>query len=236
MIIDVSNHNGKIDWKKVGKIVDYAILHCGYGSNDKRNDDKCFNYNATQCEKYGIPYGVYIYSYARNYRNAISEANHIIRMVRDRKVVYPLYIDIEDEDIVNKYDIKGFAETFVSLVKSHGYKTGVYSYNDTFTRHLYDVKCDSKWIARVNNSLIKPTINCDIWQYSHNGKVEGINGDVDLNMHLNKNLFSNSFYSGIADSVIKGDYGVGDIRKHQLFEQGINYWKVQNMVNIILNK
>ena len=73
--LDVSHHQGKIDWEKVSKSdVDFVIIRCGYGNNIASQDDKYFAQNVAGCEKYNIPYGIYIYSYALNVSDAKSEA------------------------------------------------------------------------------------------------------------------------------------------------------------------
>ena len=235
MIIDVSHHNGVIDWKKCGKIIDYAILRCGYGSNDKRNDDKQFNYNATQCEKYGIPYGVYIYSYARNMRNCVSETNHILRCVKNRNVVMPLYYDIEEADICNSdhINIKNFADSFVSEVRFRGYKGGIYSSDSIFNKKLYNVLCDSRWVARYNTA--PPKTPYHIWQYTSKGDIDGVSTLVDMSVAYNHDYYSDDYYNDIVSDVLSGKYGNGAERKKKLYESGINYWKVQNMINVLYN-
>ena len=97
--VDVSYHNGTINWKKVAASdVDYAIIRCGYGDNIKSQDDKKWAENVAGCEKNNIPYGVYIYSYATSVKQAESEANHVLRLIKSTgaKPTYPIYIDYED--------------------------------------------------------------------------------------------------------------------------------------------
>ena len=81
--LDVSHHQGKIDWEKVSKSdVDFVIIRCGYGNNLTSQDDKYFAQNVAGCEKYNIPYGIYIYSYALSKSDAKSEANHVLRLIK----------------------------------------------------------------------------------------------------------------------------------------------------------
>ena len=97
--LDVSHHQGKIDWEKVSKSdVDFVIIRCGYGNNLTSQDDKYFAQNVAGCEKYNIPYGIYIYSYALSKSDAKSEANHVLRLIKSTgaKPTYPIYIDYED--------------------------------------------------------------------------------------------------------------------------------------------
>ena len=77
--IDVSVHNGKIDWQKVKNDgIDFAIIRCGYGQNMTSQDDAYWEYNVSECERLGIPYGVYLYSYANTLAKAKSEAQHVL--------------------------------------------------------------------------------------------------------------------------------------------------------------
>lgn len=88
--IDVSEHNKNIDWEKVKAAgIDYAIIRCGYGSDIQNQDDKQWQRNVSECERLGIPYGVYIYSYAKNTEMAASEAQHVLRLISGHKLSYP---------------------------------------------------------------------------------------------------------------------------------------------------
>ena len=84
--IDVSSHQGKIDWDKVkAGGVEFAIIRCGYGSDIKEQDDAEFERNISECARVRIPYGVYLYSYADSVEKARSEAHHTLRMLNGRK-------------------------------------------------------------------------------------------------------------------------------------------------------
>ena len=231
MIIDVSYHQGVIDWSKVGKEIDYAILRCGYGSNSKENDDKKFYYNATKCEKYGIPYGVYLYSYAKTKQNIIGEVTHIIRLIKDRKVKYPIYLDMEETSIAKTGVYEELAKVFVSMIRATGRKAGLYSGDYIFGKYLKNVDCDSKWVARYSYNV--PNTDYDIWQYTSQGYVNGIIGNVDCNKGKDKLIFSDYFYDCIVNDVLDGKYGNGQKRKEALFDKGINYMKVQHLVNVL---
>lgn len=233
MIIDVSHHNGKIDWKEVGKTVDFVILRCGYGSNVQNQDDVMFNENANKCEKYGIPYGVYLYSYAKNVAQVESEVKHVLRCIKGRNVVYPVYYDIEETRICNKYNVKQFAELFLKRIREHGHLCGIYSGDYLFQRYFDDVKMDSRWVARYSRK--EPLSKYDMWQYSSKETIKGCATQVDANKLHNSVLFTSTFYDSIVNSVMRGEFGTGKERKEKLFNVGINYWKVQNMVNVLYN-
>lgn len=230
MIIDVSYHNGVIDWSKVGREIDYAILRCGYGSNDKSQDDKKFYYNATQCEKYGIPYAVYLFSYAKNKRNLVSEVAHILRLIKDRNVVLPIYLDMEKNRIANTGVYPDLARLFVSLIRAEGRKAGLYSSNYLYDKYLKSIDCDSKWIARYSSN--PPTTDYDLWQFSSTGTITGIKGRVDCNK-LKVNTYSTYAYDQVVNRVLDDEFGIGKERKQALYNLGFNYWRVQYMINVL---
>lgn len=95
--IDVSYAQGKINWEEVKKHIDFAVIRCGYGDNIKAQDDSFWKYNADECTRLGIPFGVYIYSYAANDEQSRSEAEHVLRLIRGYKLSYPVYLDLEEE-------------------------------------------------------------------------------------------------------------------------------------------
>ena len=92
--IDVSAHQGDINWEKAKAAgVEFAIIRCGFGSDIKEQDDGKFQRNVSECERLEIPYGVYLYSYADSMEKARSEARHTLRMLNGRKPDYPVFYD-----------------------------------------------------------------------------------------------------------------------------------------------
>lgn len=186
-LIDVSKHNGYIDWSAVKKAGYHAILRCGYGDNIKSQDDAKFIYNATQCEKLGIPYGVYLYSYAKSNKQLESEIAHALRLLKGRKLSYPVYFDSEEsgtQSVAGK-----FAKKFCEAMEKAGYWAGIYASESWWNAYIKPTCGDrfTKWIAKYgsNNGKAqnKPSVNrTDIWQYSSKGKVSGVSGYVDVNI------------------------------------------------------
>lgn len=80
--IDVSNANGRVDWDKLKGNIDFAILRCGYGSDMSSQDDKQWARNVAECNRLGIPWDVYLYSYAMTVKEAESEAAHALLATR----------------------------------------------------------------------------------------------------------------------------------------------------------
>ena len=97
--IDVSSWQGTIDWQKVKSDgIEFAIIRCGYGQNIISQDDNTFKKNADECTRLGIPFGVYLYSYATSVDKAKSEAEHVLRLIKDYNLDYGIWYDLEDNE------------------------------------------------------------------------------------------------------------------------------------------
>ena len=187
--IDVSVWNGNIDWSKAKDKIDFAILRVGYGSNLRNQDDGTFKRNADACVKYGIPFGVYIYSYATNTAMAKSEAEHTLRLIKGYKLSYPVYLDLEDAGTTGKCSkstILKMSKAFASVIEDAGYTVGFYANTYWWTNKLTDSWYNgySRWVAQYNSKCTYSG-KYDIWQYTSTGKVSGVtgnNGNVDMNI------------------------------------------------------
>ncbi|MDD3231344.1 MAG: glycoside hydrolase family 25 protein [Oscillospiraceae bacterium] len=192
--IDVSYCNGRVDWNKAKAAgLQFAIIQLGYGNDDTSQDDKQFTRNASECERLGIPWGAYLYSYTQTVAGAQSELQHMLRLLRDHHPQYPVFIDMEDAD---GYKVKhgGIppAQTNTNIIKTvcnglqkAGYKAGYYCNRDWYYNHLYPAQLKSYefWYARPGVS--KPDLPYDLWQTEFGedgGKWDGVNGGVDLNV------------------------------------------------------
>ncbi len=184
--IDVSYAQGSIDWSKIkNSDVSWAIIRCGYGDNLSSQDDAQWERNTAACETYGIPYGVYIYSYATSVAEAQSEAEHVLRLVQGKNLSMPIYYDLEDEATTGKCsnaEIAEFAKTFCNIIQSNGYDVGIYASKSWFTYTLTDSCFDSwpKWVAQYYTECTYEG-SYDIWQCTGMGYVDGITNAVDLN-------------------------------------------------------
>ena len=196
--IDVSSHQGKIDWEQVknSALADYAIIRCGYGVNQTDKDDKYWDYNSSECERLGIPYGTYLYSGADTTAKAKSEAEHVVSFLQGKNLTYPIYYDME-ADMLNQLSstqIGNIAKTFLNTMESYGYKNvAVYS-----NKYLFETKLTAsvfsdypKWIAQHSNKCTYQG-SYHMWQYSTQGVIPGISEKVDLNYKI-----GNWTYAGI---------------------------------------
>lgn len=184
-VIDVSYHNGTINWDAVKAAgIDGAIIRCGYGDNITSQDDKQWKRNADECTRLGIPFGTYIYSYAKTAAQARSEAEHVLRLVSGYKLSYPIYLDLEEAG--TQSGAVDRAKIFGDIIEGAGYYCGIYcnkSWWDSYLNPLGDRY--TKWIARYNSTLGMNGV--DMWQYTSDGSVSGISGRVDMN-HCYRNF------------------------------------------------
>lgn len=189
--IDVSQYQGDIDWERVKKRIDFVIIRCGYGQDNLIQDDRMFKRNADACTRLNIPFGVYLYSYATNEEEAKSEARHVIRLIREYQLTYPVFYDLEDSKVgrLTNEQIKRNAKAFCDEIMKNQYLPGIYAnlywWKNKLTDDLYNQW--AKWIASYSDELNYDG-SYDIWQYSQTGFVEGIEGYVDLNYGNTNNL------------------------------------------------
>lgn len=185
--IDVSEWQGDIDWNKVKNTdVEFAIIRCGFAGDYTKYDDKKFQRNVSECQRLGIPFGIYLYSYAETVEDAKSEAAHVLRLLNGMQLSYPVFYDLEENNVmatVNKSTIANIAKTFVNTVESKGYSCGIYANLYWFNNFLTDSYFDTvtKWIAQYNTecTYTKPY---SIWQATSSGYVNGVQGRVDINI------------------------------------------------------
>ena len=187
--IDVSEHQGRIDWNAVkASGIDFAILRVGFGAPSWGGRvDYQFNRNISECERLGIPYGVYIYSYAFDNQQAADEASMVINCLSGHNPRLPVYYDLEDNSIIANGRQTGIAlraQVFCNRISAAGYEPGIYAnlnwFNNILTDSVFKSSSWDHWIAQYN-SQCDYTGNYSFWQYKSNGKVPGINGNVDMN-------------------------------------------------------
>lgn len=228
--IDVSFANGLIDWKKVKDEIDFAILRVGFGSDYVSQDDVQFATNVKACEKYDIPYSVYLYSYATSVEKARSEAEHTLRLLNGRTLDMPVFYDLEEERIakLGKAKVLEISKAFCDVIENAGYQTGFYANKYWFENYLTDSWYDTKvkWLAQYNNTVTYKG-KYDIWQYSSSGKINGINGNVDMNF----------CYISIVDGDVDGDGIVtaSDARKILRISAGLEKATGQTALNADVN-
>lgn len=196
--IDVSYHNGVINWNEVTE--DFVIIRLGYGDNLSSQDDRQFFNNVKGCMNKGIPFGVYIYSYATNMYGSASiesEVAHTKRLLSQIEgKPFCVYIDMEDNSTVGvgRDALTSFALKFCGDIERAGYKAGVYANEHWFRNYLDAIKLHDKgyslWAAKYSQTQPSIGVSYDIWQHTSNGQTSGVNGRVDMNWLYNDSLIS----------------------------------------------
>lgn len=247
--IDVSVYQGDIDWDRVKPQIDFAILRMGLGDDIPSQDDAKFERNYAECVRLGIPFAVYFFSYAVNKAKVQSEIAHIKRLLEGKTINAPVYIDVEntrglDWRTISNADMLSIMQEFNAQLNVLGYKMGIYSsrsafWNEKMSDPWYDNV--SKWVAEYGDKVNDFNRTYDIWQHTSKGAIDGINGNVDMNVMYN-NVFSFEQAPSVksneqlADEVINGKWGNGADRKNRLTAAGYNYEAVQAIVNERLGK
>ena len=198
--IDVSEHQKKVDWEAVkASGIDFAILRIGFGAPSFGGRlDYQFQRNISECERLGIPYGIYLYSYAWDDSQAEDEASFVIDNLAGHTPQLPVYYDLEDNSIIaegRQAGIASRASIFCNRITSAGYSVGIYAnlywFNNVLTDQVFKSSAWDHWIAQYNYQC-DYTGNYSIWQYASDGLVPGVNGYVDMNY---------SYGSVVAESV-----------------------------------
>lgn len=194
-VIDVSSHNGDIDWQKVAADgIDGAIIRLGYRGHTRNNiaiDEKA-EYNLQGAKEAGLKVGGYFFSQAATKQEAAEEAKHCFAVLDGMKLDYPLAYDMEEVHgtssnvgIMSVEERTECARAFCKKVRRKGYDTMVYGnkrWLDTMI-NIDELGCKYIWYAQYNNY---PEYQWEyaIWQYTESGQVDGINGNVDINLWM----------------------------------------------------
>ena len=187
LVVDVSKHDGVIDWKKVKEAgVSGAIIRCGYGSDKEKYDDPKYLYNVNEALNNGIKIGVYLYSYAKDKAGAASEAEHALRLIIPFKdvITLPVYYDVEEPG--TEKGVKDRCVIFCDRIEAAGFIPGVYANIDWWKEYLSGLDRYTKWIAKWSEP--KPTDpKMELWQFDAYGTIPGIGkGSVDLDRAFGK--------------------------------------------------
>ena len=191
LVIDVSAHQGKIDWNSVansGRVYG-VILRIGYWNTE----DARFKEYISEVKRLGIPYGIYLFSYASTTNGAQIEANFTNSIISKYNLnpTLGIYYDLEDwyissdntSNILSGYDYDNISSTYLNAVRAYignRYKVKLYA-NLNYANNRFNSysRNEIDWIAQYNNSC-SYTGNYSMWQFTSSGTVKGINGYVDM--------------------------------------------------------
>lgn len=176
--VDISEHNGSVNFSTLkNNGVEFVIIRLGYGSNYTNQDDKRFAENVKKAEAAGMPWGAYLYSYAKNTSMAKSEADHALRMLKGKTPLYGVWYDVEDPQL-SGVDVVATSQTFCDAMEDAGYYVGIYASLSWLNGSLSSSKLDKydKWVAQWNSSCTYKKAY-GIWQYTDKLVIGGKNFD-----------------------------------------------------------
>lgn len=205
--VDVWNGNGKIDWARAKKAgVQFAIIRVGfrYLTRSAIEEDMRAQENMKGAASAGIPFGVYFFSTAINKNEVIAEAKLTLKVIKGHKLSYPVFFDPEGYDLpgtrnhgLSNEKRTDLALAYMEFIRKNGYEAALYSSKSHFTDNRYWLtdKIDSNydiWVAQYPGGLHgfadgkKAQTTYEgiyrIWQYSSEGRIDGIPNYVDLNI------------------------------------------------------
>ena len=193
--IDMSAWQGNnVNFEKVKAAgIEFVIIRAGFGAGG--TIDRQFKTYIKECNRLGIPCGVYWFSYAYTIDMAIKEAKAALKAVEGYRLDYPIFWDFEYDSVnyaakkgvtVGKKLASDMARAFMSTIKAAGYHTGNYT-NLDFSKRFFDkdiLENYDLWAARYVKKPVDIVNGAELWQYSSTGKVKGITGNVDMDYAL----------------------------------------------------
>lgn len=245
--IDLSEWQTQVDYTKLKRQgIDFAIIRCGYG-RDKSQKDKMFEKHYEGLKKAGIKIGCYIYSYANKVSDGKLEAQNCLNFIKGKTFDLPVFYDLEDKvtSSLGKTNITMLANAFLTEIKKAGYNTGIYANLNWFNNYINLRELKNRnpnmyvWLAQWEVSKPTASFNYDFWQYTSNGKLDGISGRVDMNYQITKtednsvgNVENRKSNEEIAKEVWQGLWGNGQERVDQLTRAGYDYTEIQKIVDM----
>lgn len=197
VIIDVSQHNGAIDWSRVKGNVEAAVIRLGYRGYSKGTlaYDARYRVNRKECEENGIPFSLYFFPCSVCVREAEEEADFIINEVQEMNYVLPVFLDSEVADIkkgtgradkLSKAERTRYLKIICDKLQDAGVPAGIYA-SASWLKNKLDVTQlpYSIWVAQWSDKLTYDG-DCMLWQYSDEGTVLGISGRVDLSRRMER--------------------------------------------------
>ena len=250
--IDVSSHDGNINWNSVKDNIDFAILRIGWIGNNENQIDEKFERNYNECKRLNIPIGVYVYNYVKTEARIKECADWVVGLLKNKSLELPIYLDMEDNSLTSlgKTNLTNLCIAFNTETEKAGYWTGVYANLNWYNNYLNKDEIKRRyttWIAHYGVNQNRYNGEYDILQYSDKGKISGVEDYVDLNTmyrDLIKDISESTTETPeqnklpieeVAMKVINGEYGNGEERKQKLEAEGYNYNEVQSKVNEIIN-
>ena len=190
--IDVSKWQGEIDWDKVKNDgIEFVIIRCGYRGSVTGTlvEDPYFEQNIRGATAAGLQVGVYFFTQAVNEVEAVEEASMVVSLIRDYELTYPVFIDTEGAGGSGRADSlsverrTAVCEAFCTTVENAGFEAGVYASRNWYNKNLETAFLDDFviWLAEYRSVPLYQGYY-QMWQYTSKGSVNGISGNVDMNI------------------------------------------------------
>ncbi len=199
--VDISEFQQGINFNKMkNEGIKAVIIRAGYGRESSQKDSM-FESHYRNAKAAGLKIGVYWYSYADSVSDAEKEAKTCLECINNKSLDMPIYYDLEDYSMVKlgKTKLTAIAERFCETIKKSNYRAGVYANLNWFNNYLdYDKlkKKYSIWLAQYND---KAELDCDIWQNSSSGRIDGYNGRLDTNIVYDESLYGDDGDKNVAE-------------------------------------
>lgn len=211
--IDVSEHNGSINWSAVKKAgIEFAIIRSGYGTS---HTDNYFKANMEGAIAQGLHIGIYHFSYALNEAGAKNEAEFVKKLIAPYKdhIDMPVFFDYEYDTesyakkqgvTLGKTAFNNHSVAFLEVIKKAGYTPGLYYNLDYLNKYVDKSKVGGyvKWFAQYSSKA--STTNYDLWQYSSSYTISGCSGKFDVNVLKNSAIIANATKPGTTTTVKEG--------------------------------
>lgn len=181
--VDISTYQKNVNYDEAIKHIHFAILRVGYGIQHRLDQRDTQFDNHYKGFKGKIPLGAYYYAYGTDYDSGVKEAENCLAYMGDKKFELPIYYDMEENR-----NTKEAGRGFVDTIRKAGLKAGIYASKSFYkNKALNEINCDSVWIAvyGTNNGKIQENVkpsNCNMWQYTSKGIVEGIGSGIDMDI------------------------------------------------------
>ena len=190
--IDVSEWQGNIDWAKVKDAgIRYAMIRLGYrgSTNGLMNEDEKLRQNYEGAKENGISVGFYFFSQAISVEEAVEEAEFVLERIKDWQVRMPIVYDweyISQTARTANMDARTLTEctkAFCKTIEDAGYEAMVYFNESQSMKQMYltELMDYRFWLAQYSHTMSYP-YRVDMWQYTCEGSVPGITGNVDINL------------------------------------------------------
>lgn len=242
--IDVSHHNGSIDWEEVAADdKKFAIMKCQYEAKSHRIDEY-FEHNYEGAGRYGIARGVYIYIARASMEDPELDARCLLNHLKNRPLEYGIWLDLEDASLAvkDKSYIRDLVFKYSDIFKKADYYVGIYCNKDWYTRLIHDdlKQAFDFWIARYPSndtgrynfsSSLKPLKYAVAWQYSSKGFVPGIKTRCDLNVDFDGTI---KLIASSKPSIASNPYQLtASLMKKGSTGESVKWlqWKLNNLFN-----